>query len=93
MFGRKKKADTPEQVAVLKQAEADDQVDREKETALIIAWRRSYDQDRANALAEGRGCGLCIEGVVKFGRAFGDEGPCNCKFAKEPETPTEPASN
>lgn len=67
------------------------QVEKEREEALNVAWRRDYDRHRAQALAEGRGCGKCIEGLVWFGRHIDDFTPCrlngvDCKFAKQPDS-------
>ena len=56
-----------------------------------MEWRARYDHDRNLALAAGRSCGKCIDGVVYFGPHGEDRTPCTvageaCKAAKqEPE--------
>ena len=92
MWGRNR-SETPKQLAASKVLSEEDQAEKEKENALTVAWKVGYDQDRTRAQVEGRGCGRCIEGVVKFGRNFDDQYSCtlagvDCKFTKKTEGDT-----
>ncbi len=57
-------------------------------TETYTAWRSKYDQDRDQAVKEGRSCGRCIEGIVWFGPT--DQAPCNCELAKKDEPEVSP---
>lgn len=79
MFGKRKEEVVPTQNGV--------NVVNRWNTPMQLVWRTKYDQDRAQAVVEGRSCGKCIEGVVYFGPGFEDQAPCriegtDCKFAK-----------
>lgn len=92
MWPRRKAKSSAGVKLVPSQAEVLDQAEKERQTAKLIEWRKIFDQDRVKALAEGRGCGSCIEGVVFWGSSAEDQGACFCEIAKAKQAKLEEES-
>lgn len=88
MFGKKhKREETPESKAAAKVVD----LEKEQQIALNVAWREGYDQERSKAKTEGRGCGSCIDGVVRFGPEETDQSFCYCEIGKKKVQEAEPS--
>jgi len=77
-FWRKKKSEPEEHIWVRPVVTIDPKAEAQ------LGWRIQYDKERDEAVAAGRSCGKCIDGVICFSEV--DSSPCNCKLATEKAT-------
>ena len=95
LFGKKKVAEAGSPPAHQRRVVGDDhkvtplparefkRTEMSPEEKAAVAWRKQQDLAREAALAEGRGCGRCIDGKVPY-QTSSETGlaACNCKFAQ-----------
>lgn len=65
------------------------------EEQAALSWRQDYDRRRAEAFANGQGCGRCISGVVSFLSAVGEvvgTAKCSCNHGTSSSQDVKPES-